>query len=101
VEVQIAYDTSAAAPAWQGRREQGPRIKNREAFAHLKQHLSDRLDSLALAPWFLRAICSIPSFGIAKFTVNLCALGYQQKCQQNGRPQSAFACVFNAPRKFS
>ena len=26
---------------------------------------------LALAPSFLRAICSIPSFGIAKFAVNI------------------------------
>jgi hypothetical protein len=26
---------------------------------------------LALAPWFLRAICSIPPFGIAKFAVNV------------------------------
>ena len=29
---------------------------------------------LALAPLFLRAICSIPSFGIAKFAVNVCSL---------------------------
>jgi hypothetical protein len=29
---------------------------------------------LALAPSFLRAICSIPSFGIAKFAVNVCSL---------------------------
>jgi hypothetical protein len=28
---------------------------------------------LALAPWFLRAICSIPSFGIAEFAVNVCS----------------------------
>jgi hypothetical protein len=28
---------------------------------------------LALAPSFLRAICSIPSFGIAKFAVNVCS----------------------------
>jgi hypothetical protein len=27
----------------------------------------------ALAPSFLRAICSIPSFGIAKFAVNVCS----------------------------
>jgi hypothetical protein len=40
---------------------------------------------LALAPSFLRAICSIPSFGIAKFAVNVCSPRYQQKCQQTGR----------------
>jgi hypothetical protein len=28
---------------------------------------------LALAPSFLRAICSIPPFGIAKFAVNVCS----------------------------
>lgn len=29
-----------------------------------------RCARLALAPWFLRAICPIPSFGITKFAVN-------------------------------
>src|SRR5207248_2768866 len=43
---------------------------------------------LAHAPSFLRAICSIPSFGIAKVAVNVCSPDtnrYQQKCQQIGR----------------
>jgi len=39
---------------------------------------------LAHTPSFLRATCSIPSFGIAKFAVNVCSpipTRYQQKCQ--------------------
>src|ERR1700756_1268446 len=56
---------------------------------------------LALAPWFLRAICSIPSFGIAEFAVNVCSFGYQQKYQQNGRLPRTFARIFNAPAEVS
>ena len=40
---------------------------------------------LALAPSFLRAICSIPSFGISKFAAARLAWRYQQKYQQIGR----------------
>jgi hypothetical protein len=42
---------------------------------------------LAHAPSFLRAIYSIPSFGIAEFVVNVCFLRCQQKCQQIGQLQ--------------
>jgi hypothetical protein len=55
---------------------------------------------LPLAPWFLRAICPIPSFGISKFAANVWFSRYQQKCQQNGRLERIFACGFNASRKY-
>jgi hypothetical protein len=59
----------------------------------------------AFWPSFLRAICSIPSFGIAEIHRERLLPRYQQKYQQNGRlgsPQPrTFTCVFNAPRKFS
>jgi hypothetical protein len=51
-------------------------------------------------PWFLRAICSIPSFGISEIRRERLLSRYQQKCQQNGRLGQIFACTFNAPRKF-
>jgi hypothetical protein len=42
---------------------------------------------LALAPSFLRAICSIPSFGNSQIRRERLFARYQQKCQQNGRLQ--------------
>src|SRR6516164_3677680 len=64
-----------------------------------------RREGLALAPSFLLAICSIPSFGIAETRGERLLPRYQQKYQQNGRLGSlqprTFTCVFNAPRKFS
>ena len=39
---------------------------------------------LAPAPSFLRAVCSIASFGIAKFAAARLAWRYQQKYQQSG-----------------
>jgi hypothetical protein len=56
---------------------------------------------LAPAPSFLRAICSIPSFGIAKFAGARLAWRYRQKYQQSGPPQWAFAWIFNPSRQFS
>jgi hypothetical protein len=38
--------------------------------AHRRSSGSRRV-RVALAPWFLRAICSIPSFGISKFAANV------------------------------
>jgi hypothetical protein len=53
------------------------------------------------APSFLRAICSIPSFGIAKFVAARSAWRYQQKYQQSGPLQWAYAWIFNPSRQFS
>jgi hypothetical protein len=39
---------------------------------------------LALAPWFLRAICSIPSFGIAEFAVNVCSSDTNENTNKTG-----------------
>ena len=50
---------------------------------------------LAPAPSFLRAICSIPSFGIAKFAAARLAWRYQQKYQQSGPLQWAYVWIFN------
>jgi hypothetical protein len=52
---------------------------------------------LALAPSFLRAICSIPSFGIAKFAVNIWSPDTNK--MQNGLPRT-FTC-FQCPAKIS
>jgi hypothetical protein len=56
---------------------------------------------LAPAPSFWRAICSIPSFGIAKFAAARLAWRYQQKYQQSGPLQWAYAWIFNPSRQFS
>ena len=49
------------------------------------------------APSFLRAICSIPSFGIAKFVAARSAWRYQQKYQQSG-PLQWLMLGFSIPR---
>jgi hypothetical protein len=49
---------------------------------------------LAPAPSFLRAICSIPSFGIAKFAAIVLISRCQQKCQQIGRMELTFYQCF-------
>jgi len=56
---------------------------------------------LALAPWFLRAIRSIPSFGIAKFAAIVLISGCQQKCQQIGRMELTFYECFQRGLKIS
>jgi hypothetical protein len=50
------------------------------------------------APPFLRAICSIPSFGIAKFAAARSAWRYQQKYQQSGPLQCGLMLGFSIPR---
>jgi hypothetical protein len=54
---------------------------------------------LALAPSFLRATCSIPSFGNSEIRRERLFPRYQQKYQQNGRLPRISTCVFNASRK--
>jgi hypothetical protein len=46
------------------------------------------------APSLLRAICSIPSFGIAKFAAIVLISRCQQKCQQIGRMELTFYQCF-------
>jgi hypothetical protein len=48
----------------------------------------------AFWPSFLRAICSIPSFGIAEIHRERLLPRYQQKYQQNGRLGSAATANF-------
>jgi hypothetical protein len=55
---------------------------------------------LALAPSFLRAICSIPSFGIAEFAVNVCSSDTNKNTNKTDGCRVFFWCVFNAPRNF-
>ena len=49
---------------------------------------------LALAPSFLRAICSIPSFGNREISRQRLPPRYQQKYQQNDRLQRALSRTF-------
>jgi len=57
---------------------------------------------LAPAPSFLRAICSIPLFGIAKFAAIVSISRCQQKYQQIGRLEQIFyQCFPTSLRKFS
>ena len=55
---------------------------------------------LALAPSFLRAICSIPSFGIAKFAGNVCPLDTNKNANKTDGSPQIFTCVFNARENF-
>src|ERR1700758_5548889 len=70
-------------------------------FGHAAAVASQICCGLAPAPSFLRAICSIPSFGIAKFAAAHLAWRYQQKYQQSGPLQWAYAWIFNPSRQFS
>jgi hypothetical protein len=54
---------------------------------------------LAPAPSFLRAICSIPSFGIAEFAAIVLISRCQQKCQQIGRMGLTFYQCFQRDSK--
>ena len=56
---------------------------------------------LTLAPSFLRAICSIPSFGIAKFAVNVWSPDTNKNANKTDGCERTFTCVFNGSRKFS
>jgi hypothetical protein len=49
---------------------------------------------VAPAPSLLRVICSIPSFGIAKFAAIVLISRCQQKCQQIGRMELIFYQCF-------
>ena len=54
---------------------------------------------VAPAPSLLRAICSIPSFGIAKFAAIVLISRCQQKCQQIGRMELTFYQCFQRGSK--
>ena len=56
---------------------------------------------VAPAPSLLRAICSIPSFGIAKFAAIVLISRCQQKCQQIGRMELTFYQCFQRGSKIS
>jgi hypothetical protein len=60
---------------------------------------------LAIAPSFLLAICSIPSFGNREIRRQRLAPRYQQKYQQtigrSGRFRELLLMFSNAPSKFS
>jgi hypothetical protein len=56
---------------------------------------------LALAPSSCGPSAPFPRSGIAKFAAARLAWRYQQKYQQSGRPQWAFACIFNWSRQLS
>lgn len=67
---------------------------------------SDRLEELtAIAPAFLQAIYSIPSFGIAKFAVNVCPLDTSKNTSKtircSGRFRELLLMFSNAPPKLS
>jgi hypothetical protein len=66
-----------------------------QALSPITRTLAVNVLRLALAPSSCGPSAPFPRSGIAKFAAARLAWRYQQKYQQSGRPQWAFACIFN------